>query len=93
MIFTIQIISLVALVTGLSLIIASRKYKTESAPKNFWAAATNLSSWIPIWGAKKWYTAQGFKMYVTAVILAEAGAISSLVCSYLDKGHIFGIRL
>jgi len=87
-----QIVSLMALLAGMILMISSRKYRTPEYPKLSWANLFNPKNWLPFWKAKHWFTPGGYKMYFYGVICAEIGAITFLVNSYLEHGHILGIR-
>ena len=80
----IYIISLVSLLGGIGLSLTALAYRTEQAPRYF-AGLFNPRYWVPVLKTKQYFTARGFKLYVTGTLMIVAGAILYLMKSFILK--------
>ena len=74
----VYLIALGAIAVGMSLSIAAMAYRTESAPKLF-AGLFNPRYWMPVWKTRPFFTARGFRLYVTGSLMAALGGLICLV--------------
>lgn len=72
------IISLLLIASGIVISMIALFNRSGQAPRYF-AGIFNPRYWVPIWKTRPYFTARGFRLYVTGSLMATLGAFIALV--------------